>query len=115
MSQDQRYPFPQVFLVDDGGGNPQHSVQPPGLIPCWAFPPAQERARSRGKRHSCMGVSPGLLVVLLCLLLLVFAAMGLGAYQIYKLQRELVNIRQVRSYRINWLVMQMQYENRLKM
>ncbi|XP_071381091.1 tumor necrosis factor ligand superfamily member 6 [Centroberyx affinis] len=93
MSYDQNYPFPQVFLVDNSGG-PQHSTQPPSLVPCWSFPPAQERVRSRGKSRGCMGVSPGLLLVLLLLLLLLFAALGLGAYQIYKIQRELAKMKQ---------------------
>ncbi|XP_035509594.1 tumor necrosis factor ligand superfamily member 6 [Morone saxatilis] len=95
MSCDQSYPFPQVFLVD-GGGGPQHSTQPPSLVPCWAFPPAQERVRSRGKSRGCMGVSTGAALVVLMLFLLVFAALGLEAYQIFKMQKELREIKEVK-------------------
>lgn len=97
MSCDQSYPFPQVFLVDRGGG-PQSNAQAPSLVPCWSFPPAQERARGSRRHRGCMGVSPGLLMVLLLLLLLVFAALGLGAYQIQKLKTELAKMEKVRSY-----------------
>ncbi|KAM3876150.1 tumor necrosis factor ligand superfamily member 6 [Diretmus argenteus] len=92
MSYDQSCPLPQVFLVDSGRG-PEHSLHPPNLVPCWSFPPAQERARSRGRR-GCMGVNPGLLMVLLFLMLLLFAALGLGAYQIRQIQEELTKMRQ---------------------
>ncbi|XP_054870109.1 tumor necrosis factor ligand superfamily member 6 isoform X2 [Amphiprion ocellaris] len=88
MSYDQSYPFPQVFLVDDSG-RPQHSAQPPGLIPCWSFPPAQQRLRSRGKSEGCMGIRPGVALIVLLLFLLVFAALGFEAYQIMNIQKEL--------------------------
>lgn len=95
MSCDQSYPFPQVFLVDGAGGEPQ-SGQIPNLVPCWSFPPAQERVRSRRKSNGCMGISHGLAVVVLLLFLLVFAALGFGAYQIYNMQTELRELREVR-------------------
>ncbi|XP_076578498.1 tumor necrosis factor ligand superfamily member 6 [Chaetodon auriga] len=95
MSCDQSYPFPQVFLVDEGGG-PQHPTQPPCLVPCWSFPPAQERARSRGKSQSSMGVRPGVALVVLMLFLLVFAALGFEAYQIHNMQKELRELREVK-------------------
>ncbi|XP_070765496.1 tumor necrosis factor ligand superfamily member 6 [Enoplosus armatus] len=95
MSCDQSYPFPQVFLVD-GGGGPQHSAQPPSLVPCWSFPPAQERVRSRGKSRGCMGVSPGLALVVLMLFLLVFVALGFEAYQINNIQTELRKMREAK-------------------
>ncbi|KAM9761618.1 tumor necrosis factor ligand superfamily member 6 [Menidia menidia] len=83
MSCEQSYPFPQVFLVDEGRG-PHQSEQAPKLIPCWSFPPAQERRRRRG----CMGVSPSLAMIVLMLFLLVFAALGFEAYQIMDLQKK---------------------------
>ncbi|XP_068449241.1 tumor necrosis factor ligand superfamily member 6 isoform X2 [Clinocottus analis] len=95
MSCDQQsYPFPQVFLVDDGGG-PQHSGQQPSLVPCWSFPPAQERARPRSKSRGCMGVSPGVALIVLMLFLLVFVALGFEAYQIRNMQAELSEMRKV--------------------
>uniref|UniRef100_A0A3Q3IMA0 THD domain-containing protein n=1 Tax=Monopterus albus TaxID=43700 RepID=A0A3Q3IMA0_MONAL len=95
MSYDQSYPFPQVFLVDEGGG-PQMSSQPPNLVPCWSFPPAQERMRKREKNW--MGVSPSVALIVLLLFLLVFAALGFEAYQIHNMQKQLRDMRQVRSH-----------------
>ncbi|MEQ2236835.1 hypothetical protein ILYODFUR_016680 [Ilyodon furcidens] len=94
MSLDQRYPFPQVFLVDEGGSQRQ-SVSPPNLIPCWSFPPAQEAMRSRGKSRTCMGVSPSLAMVVLMLFLLVFAALGFEAWQILNIQKKLKDVEKV--------------------
>ncbi|AWP11306.1 putative tumor necrosis factor ligand superfamily member 6-like [Scophthalmus maximus] len=93
MNCDQRHPFPHGF-PGDGGGSPQHSAQPPNLVPCWSFSPAQERARSRGKDRGFIGVSPCLALIVLLLFLLVFAALGFEAYQIYKMQTELREMRQ---------------------
>ncbi|GAA6235601.1 tumor necrosis factor ligand superfamily member 6-like [Lates japonicus] len=95
MSCDQSYPLPQVFLVDGGGGSSQHSAQQPNLIPCWSFPPPQERVRSRGKSRGFMGVSPCLAMIVLMLFLLVFAALGFEAFQIYKMQMELKEMKKV--------------------
>lgn len=92
MNYEQNYPFPQVFLVDGGGGGgggPQHSAQPPSLVPCWSFPPPQERVRSRGKSRGCMGISPGLALLVLFLFLLVFAALGFQAFKIVKIENQL--------------------------
>lgn len=98
MSCDQTYPFPQVFLVDGGGGGGGGGAQPPNLVPCWSFPPAQDRARRHGKSRGCMGVSPGVALVVLMLFLLVFVALGFEAYQIYNMQKELRVMREVRSH-----------------
>ncbi len=97
MSCDQNYPFPQVFLVDEGGG-PQHLAQPPTLVPCWRFPPAQERLKSREKSRGCMGVSLSAALIVLMLFLLVFAALGFEAYLINDLQKELKGMKEVRSH-----------------
>ena len=99
MSYDQTYPFPQVFLVDGGGGQ-QYPDQPPNLVPCWSFPPAQEKMKSHGKSKGCMGVSHGVALVVLMLFLLVFAALGFEAYQIDNLQRGLRNMTKVRSHSV---------------
>ncbi|XP_006790182.1 tumor necrosis factor ligand superfamily member 6 [Neolamprologus brichardi] len=88
---EQNYPFPQMFLVDGGGGRQQDSAQPPSLIPCWSFPPAQERMKSRGKSKGCMGISPGLALVVLFLFLLVFAALGFEAFKISRIEDQLRN------------------------
>ncbi|XP_008405554.1 tumor necrosis factor ligand superfamily member 6 [Poecilia reticulata] len=90
MSYDQRYPIPQVFLVDEGGGRGQSATQP-NLIPCWSFPQARESVRSRSKSRGCMGVSCSLVMIVLMLFLLVFAALGFEAWQILRLQEKLKN------------------------
>ncbi|XP_029542875.1 tumor necrosis factor ligand superfamily member 6-like [Oncorhynchus nerka] len=101
MSGTQGYPYPQVFLVDSGRG-PQPSVQPPGMLPCWSFPPAQERVMKRGRGRGCRGVgSWSLTMALLFLLLLVFGALGLGTYQIIKLQTQLNGIQQEMNIEID--------------
>ncbi|XP_060888134.1 tumor necrosis factor ligand superfamily member 6 [Labrus mixtus] len=92
---EQNYPFPQVFLVD-GGGGPQYPANQPNLVPCWSFPPPQERRRSQERSGGCLGVRPGTAMLVLMLFLLVFAALGFEAFQIYTLQRELKELRQVK-------------------
>ncbi|XP_054459264.1 tumor necrosis factor ligand superfamily member 6 [Anoplopoma fimbria] len=94
----QNYPFPKVYLVDGGGGgdgSPQHSTKQQNIVPCWTFPPAQERERGRGKSRGWMGVSPGLALIVLMLFLLVFVALGFEAYQINCMQAELREMRKV--------------------
>lgn len=88
MSCDQRYPLPQVFLVNEGGG-PHHSTQPPNMIPCWSFPPAAEMIKSRGKSRGFMGIKPSLAMMVLMLFLLVFAALGFEAWQIFQMQKKM--------------------------
>lgn len=90
MSCDQTYPFPQVFLVDAGGGL-QHPDQPPSLVPCWSHLSAQGTVRR--KSHGGMGVSPCTALMVLMLFLLVFAGLGFEAYEIYKMQKELRQVR----------------------
>uniref|UniRef100_A0A3B5LLB8 Fas ligand (TNF superfamily, member 6) n=1 Tax=Xiphophorus couchianus TaxID=32473 RepID=A0A3B5LLB8_9TELE len=96
MSCDQRYPFPQVFLVDEGGGQ-RSPATPPNLIPCWSFPQARETVRSHSKSRGCMGVSCSAAMIVLMLFLLVFAALGFEAWQILRLQEKLKNVEKVRT------------------
>ncbi|KAJ8388445.1 hypothetical protein AAFF_G00133210 [Aldrovandia affinis] len=81
-----RSPNPQVFLVDRGG--PQPSMLDPGLMPCWSFPPPVVKR----KKRVCEGVCS--VIVLVVILFLVLAALGLGTYQILRLQTELAQLRQ---------------------
>ncbi|XP_067085781.1 tumor necrosis factor ligand superfamily member 6 [Osmerus mordax] len=91
MSCSMTTPYPQVFMVDNNR-DPPSSVHPPDLVPCWMFPPAQERVRRRREKGwPCQG---GLLLAVLFVLLLVFAALGLGALQIHRLQMELATVQQ---------------------
>ncbi|KAI5623585.1 tumor necrosis factor ligand superfamily member 6 [Silurus asotus] len=87
----QGYTYPPVFTVDAAGGfQRQHQaagIEPPP-IPCWTFPPAQVRV----KKSSRVTNSAGCLLIMV--LLTIFAAMGLGAYQIRKLQTELLQMKE---------------------
>ncbi|KAK2863911.1 hypothetical protein Q7C36_003065 [Tachysurus vachellii] len=92
MHSSPRYAYPPVFTVDVSGGFPHHNqaagTDPP-LVPCWTLPPA----RASAKRRGCAGMgSAGCLLIMV--LLTVFAALGLGAYQIKKMQTELLSLRQ---------------------
>ncbi|KAK3516065.1 hypothetical protein QTP70_004016 [Hemibagrus guttatus] len=92
MHNNPRYTYPPVFTVDAARGFPlqnQAAGTEPGLVPCWTLPPARVRAKKRG----CGGMgSAGCLLIMV--LLTVFAALGLGAYQIMKLQTELLGLKQ---------------------
>ncbi|XP_062412753.1 tumor necrosis factor ligand superfamily member 6 [Sardina pilchardus] len=85
---------PQMFLVD-GGDNRQMHPPPypprmePGTVPCWTFPPARQRKRSWTSSCSAGSVPVTILVMVLAL---VFAALGLGAYEIQNLQSQLANL-----------------------
>ncbi|XP_051511218.1 uncharacterized protein LOC127416109 isoform X2 [Myxocyprinus asiaticus] len=90
---------PPVFMVDSGGGYPKqrqyyheqvHGRTDPVLVPCWTFPPA----RAEDKRRGCGGMNVVITWILALILLLVFAALGLGAYQILRLQSELERLTQ---------------------
>ncbi|XP_053707625.1 tumor necrosis factor ligand superfamily member 6 [Synchiropus splendidus] len=94
MNQNQNYPHPGVFVVDAGGGQ-QPLNQYPYHGPSWSFPPAQEVMRKKRKSYSFMGVSSGLVMVVLLLFLLVFVAMGYGTYKIFKMQEQLSRMAQV--------------------
>lgn len=97
MSCDQTYPFPQVFLVDAGGGL-QHPDQPPSLVPCWSHLSAQGTVRR--KSHGGMGVSPCTALMVLMLFLLVFAGLGFEAYEIYKMQKELSQVKPMSEFNV---------------
>ncbi|XP_076872328.1 tumor necrosis factor ligand superfamily member 6 [Brachyhypopomus gauderio] len=106
MSGNRGYPYPPVFTVDTSGGFPQHHYphhqQPrplqtqgagrgdPVLVPCWTFPPAH----TQFKRKSCRGMTSAGATLLVMVFLTVFAALGLGAYQIWRLQTEVVRMKQ---------------------
>lgn len=84
---------PQVFMVE---GRDRRQVHPqqhppridPGLVPCWTFPPARDKARGH---HSWSG----LITILVMVLVLVFAALALGAFQIQSLQNQLADLTKV--------------------
>ncbi|TTF11757.1 Tumor necrosis factor ligand superfamily member 6 [Bagarius yarrelli] len=90
MHRNPRHTYPPVFTVDAAGGFSYHNqatgTEPP-LVPCWTLPPARSRTR-RG--FGGMGSAGCLLIMVL---LTVFAALGLGAYQIMKLQTELLSLK----------------------
>ncbi|XP_074525019.1 tumor necrosis factor ligand superfamily member 6 [Halichoeres trimaculatus] len=96
MNPNQSYPVPQVFLVD-GGGGPQHPAHQPSFVPYWSYlPPHESQRRSHQKKSwNCMGVRPCAALLVLMLFLLVFAALGFGAFQIDRMQRQLKELKQV--------------------
>ncbi|XP_030626569.1 tumor necrosis factor ligand superfamily member 6 [Chanos chanos] len=92
MSATMGCSYPPVFVMDAGG---RQYLQPvsradPALVPCWNFPPA----RSHSRRGSCGGLNAAVASVLVMVLLLVFAALGFGAYQIFQLQNEVLQLKQ---------------------
>lgn len=95
------YQYPPSFSRDAAGGIPLQQHHPgmgarsiePTLVPCWTFPPARNQAKRRG----CGGMTSAAGTILIMILLMVFAALGLGAYQIMRLQTELAQLKQVRN------------------
>ncbi|CAL8254710.1 unnamed protein product [Merluccius merluccius] len=100
MSYDQRHRYPGVFHVDGGQDAWRPPVPPPRMVPSWSFPAAQEMVYHRRKSKGCMGISHNVAIVLLLLFLLVFAFMGIGSYQIHKLQGDLRSMHEVRTLQI---------------
>ncbi|XP_072552123.1 tumor necrosis factor ligand superfamily member 6 [Salminus brasiliensis] len=99
MNGNLRYQYPQVFTVDAAAGLPQQQhLHPqmatagtePSLVPCWTFPPA----RFQTKRRGCGGMNSAAGTLLIMVLLVVFAALGLGAYQIMRLETEVAKLKQ---------------------
>lgn len=103
MSCEQTCPFPQVFLVDAGGGA-QRPHQPPSLVPCWSQLPAQGSAARRWKSHGGRRVSTCTALVVLMLFLLVFAGLGLEAYELYRMRKELRQVRGFQQARLRVVV-----------
>uniref|UniRef100_A0A671NES6 Tumor necrosis factor ligand superfamily member 6-like n=1 Tax=Sinocyclocheilus anshuiensis TaxID=1608454 RepID=A0A671NES6_9TELE len=84
-----------VFMVDSGRGHPKqhryyHQQMPRSPVPCWTFPPARAEMKKRG----CGRMNGTIVWGLTLILLLVFAALGLGAYQILRLQTEMQRLTQ---------------------
>ncbi|XP_016144494.1 tumor necrosis factor ligand superfamily member 6-like [Sinocyclocheilus grahami] len=84
-----------VFMVDSGRGHPKqhrhyHQQMPRPPVPCWTFPPARAEMKKRGWGRMNSTIAWGLTLILL----LVFAALGLGAYQILRLQTEMQRLTQ---------------------
>ncbi|KAI7799771.1 tumor necrosis factor ligand superfamily member 6 [Triplophysa rosa] len=99
MSSNLGHSSPPLYTVDSGGGHTQlhryyHQQMlgqgNPPLVPCWTFPPA----RAEMKRRGWGTMSTGMTWVLTLILLLVFAALGLGTYQILRLQTEVERLTQ---------------------
>lgn len=97
MHSNYRNPYPPVFTVDASSFSYQqhprtHAARsdlPP--VPCWSFPPA----RAYAKRSGCGSMKSAAVTLLVMVLLTVFAALGLIAYQIMTLQTELMALKQV--------------------
>ncbi|MBN3295650.1 tumor necrosis factor ligand superfamily member 6 [Amia ocellicauda] len=85
MQRTLEHSYPQIYLVDRGG--PDHPSSHPNLVPTWPVlpPPAQRR---RGAGQGCVAT------LVIVLLLLVLVALGFGAYQLLRLQEELLLMKQ---------------------
>ncbi|NXC68037.1 TNFL6 factor, partial [Anhinga anhinga] len=96
MQQNLNYVYPQIFWVD-GCANASTSCPPPA--PAAPFPPpVPDRRRKprniRERRSSCF-------LVISLLILLALTGVGLSMFQIFHLEKELAELREVRSA---WLV-----------
>ncbi|NXD73305.1 TNFL6 factor, partial [Eolophus roseicapillus] len=96
MQQNLNYMYPQIFWVD---GCPSANTSCPPAPPVAPFPPPVPD-RSRKPRNNRERRSTGLLVISL-LLVLALTGVGLSMFQIFHLEKELAELREVSSA---WLV-----------
>ncbi|NWJ09409.1 TNFL6 factor, partial [Crypturellus undulatus] len=92
MQQNLNYVYPQIFWVD-GCTNPSASCPP--APPAAPFPPPVPDRRKK-PRNNREGKSVGFLVVSL-LILLCLTGVGLSMFQIFRLQKELAQLRESAS------------------
>ncbi|NXA49025.1 TNFL6 factor, partial [Nothocercus julius] len=92
MQQNLNYVYPQIFWVD-GCTNPSTSCPP--APPAAPFPPPVPDRRKK-PRNNREGKSVGFLVVSL-LILLCLTGVGLSLFQIFRLEKELAQLREVKS------------------
>uniref|UniRef100_A0A672TH88 Tumor necrosis factor ligand superfamily member 6 n=1 Tax=Strigops habroptila TaxID=2489341 RepID=A0A672TH88_STRHB len=104
MQQNLNYMYPQIFWVDGCPSAPPSAPSAPSITP---FPPSVPD-RSRKPRINRERRSIGFLVISL-LLLLAFTGVGLSMFQIFHLEKELAELREVRSA---WLEQSMKNEAR---
>uniref|UniRef100_A0A8B9FHM5 Tumor necrosis factor ligand superfamily member 6 n=1 Tax=Amazona collaria TaxID=241587 RepID=A0A8B9FHM5_9PSIT len=95
MQQNLNYVYPQIFWVD---GCPSANTSGPPAPPVAPFPPPVPD-RSRKPRNNRERRSTGFLVISL-LLLLALTGVGLSMFQIFHLEKELAELREVRSARL---------------
>lgn len=97
MQQNLNYVYPQIFWVD-GCANASTSCPPPP--PAAPFPPPVPDRRKKPRDNNRERRSTGFLVISL-LILLALAGVGLSMFQIFHLEKQLAELREVRSA---WLV-----------
>ncbi|NXX85967.1 TNFL6 factor, partial [Urocolius indicus] len=99
MQQNLNYVYPQIFWVD---GCADTSTSCPSAPPVAPFPPPvpDRRTKPRNKRERKRSV--GFLVISL-LILVALTGVGLSMFQIFHLEKELAELREVRSA---WLAME---------
>uniref|UniRef100_A0A8C8A706 Tumor necrosis factor ligand superfamily member 6 n=1 Tax=Otus sunia TaxID=257818 RepID=A0A8C8A706_9STRI len=95
MQQNLNYVYPQIFWVD---GRANASTSCPPAPPVTPFPPPVPDRR-RKPRDNRERTSVGFLVISL-LMLLALTGVGLSMFQIFHLEKELAELREVRS---GWL------------
>uniref|UniRef100_A0A663LQJ7 Tumor necrosis factor ligand superfamily member 6 n=1 Tax=Athene cunicularia TaxID=194338 RepID=A0A663LQJ7_ATHCN len=95
MQQNLNYVYPQIFWVD-GCANASTSCPPASPVAPFPPPVPDRRRKPRDKRERR---SVGFLVISL-LILLALTGVGLSMFQIFHLEKELAELREVRS---GWL------------
>ncbi|NXS71647.1 TNFL6 factor, partial [Pandion haliaetus] len=96
MQQNLNYVYPQIFWVD-GCANPSTSCPPAPPVAPFPPPVPDRRTKPRNNRERR---SVGFLVISL-LILVALTGVGLSMFQIFHLEKELAELREVRSA---WLV-----------
>nr|XP_009671112.1 PREDICTED: tumor necrosis factor ligand superfamily member 6 [Struthio camelus australis] len=92
MQQNLNYLYPQIFWVD-GCTNPSTSCPPTPPVAPFPPPVPDRRTKPRGNRE---GKNVGFLVVSL-LILLSLTGVGLSMFQIFRLEKELAELRESAS------------------
>ncbi|NXA19154.1 TNFL6 factor, partial [Ibidorhyncha struthersii] len=93
MQQNLNYVYPQIFWVD---GCANTSASCPPAPPAAPFPPPVPDRRRKPRHNNRERRSAGFLVISL-LILLALAGVGLSMFQIFHLEKELAELREVRS------------------
>uniref|UniRef100_A0A8C3JKE9 Tumor necrosis factor ligand superfamily member 6 n=1 Tax=Calidris pygmaea TaxID=425635 RepID=A0A8C3JKE9_9CHAR len=96
MQQNLNYMYPQIFWVD---GSANTSTSCPPAPPVAPFPPPVPDRRRKPKDKNRERRSTGFLVISL-LILLALTGVGLSMFQIFHLEKQLAELREVRS---GWL------------
>ncbi|NXE75563.1 TNFL6 factor, partial [Cochlearius cochlearius] len=96
MQPPPHYVYPQIFWMDGCANAPPPCPPTPPVAP---FPPPVPDRRSKPRNNNREQRSVGFLVISL-LILLALTGVGLSMFQIFHLEKELAELREVRSARL---------------